>query len=244
MSLISFVQEFDGKEIGETNDCRPIFAKLLPALSQSELNELQGSIPCRIPGLIKDLLGITRGLAPCLESVDFSGLSYKDSFKRTDLLPHGLPIAEDGLGNYWVVDLNAHSRDWAPVFYLCNDPAVLVLQAKTFEDFIAQLISLAMKEDGSPIERMMDKYVERIFEEHPDEIDYAEASQRGDTQLSAFALQYGKDYRYIDLRDAHLGEGFCWKRFGDETLVQRALDQRIFAYKKRAGWLGRLFGKT
>ena len=98
MSIISLLQEFDGKELGE-EDGEPVIGRLMPGLNQGELKQLEGMIPCKIPSHISNLLSMTRGLKPALDCLDFSGLSLQAAFERKDLFPHGLPIAGDGMGN-------------------------------------------------------------------------------------------------------------------------------------------------
>lgn len=243
MSLLGLIQEFDGKEIGEDRNGNPIHGKLLPGATKADFLEIESLIPGPIPQHIRDALDTTRGLLPSLHSVDFTGLSLKDMIETADLCPHGWPIAGDEFGNFWVVDLLPNSKDWGPIYYVCHDPPVLVLQAQKFEDFVAQLIAYARKEVDSPIERVHDKLAHRVYHENPNVQSFEDASQlTGDGQLSAFAASLGKNYQFIDLRKAKVGDGFSWGRYGPDTEVRRAGEQRIFAYKKKAGFWQKLFG--
>lgn len=243
MSLLALIQEFDGKEIGEDRNGNPIHGKLLPGATKADLIEIAGLIPCPIPQHMKDVLDTTRGLLPSLHMVDFTGLSLKDLIETGDLCPSGWPIAGDEFGNFWVVDLLPNSKDWGPIYFVCHDPPVMVLQAQNFEDFVAQLIALARKEEDSPIERVTEKLAHRIYHENPNVQSYEDAKQLvGDGQLSSFASSLDKSYQFIDMRKARVGEGFSWGRYGPDTEIKRAGELRIFAYKKKAGFWQKLFG--
>lgn len=241
MSLISILQEFDGMELGEDNG-ELIYGKLLPGLSQKELQELQALIPCRIPPHVSEALSLSRGIDPALESIDFSGLSLADKFNQRDLLPHGLPVCGDGLGNFWVLDLNPHSRDWGPVFYVCQDPAVIVYQAKTFEEFLLQLIGFASFEENSPINLVHDNYAKLIWSENPNLIDEKNTFHIGDPDLGLFAQSLKRGYHFVDLRRPRIGDGFSFGRYGKKTEIKRYGYLPLFAYRKEVNWLFKLLG--
>lgn len=243
MSLISLLQEYDGKMLGEDDDSQPVYGKLLPGLSKNELAQLQGLIPCQIPPHMVELLTLTRGIKPALEEIDFSGLSLFEAFEILEIFPHGLPIAADGCGNFWVVDLEPKSKEWGPIFYACHDPPVIVWQAKTFEEFVAQLISFASFEEGSPINLVHDEYAFQIWRDNPGVISAADAVQPGDPDMGLFVQSLPKGYQFIDMRRPRLGEGFSWGRFGPGTEIVRNGYQRIFAYRKPAGFFEKLFCK-
>jgi cell wall assembly regulator SMI1 len=78
--------------------------ELFPGLSRAELQEFANRLPCRIPPEIEELLGACRGFYGTLEQVDFTGRDLMFEFEQA--FPDGLPIAADGYGNFWVVDLH------------------------------------------------------------------------------------------------------------------------------------------
>ena len=45
-----------------------------------------------------------------------------------ELFPHGLPLAHDGLGNSWIVDVTTESHSWGPIFCSSHDAPVIVYQ--------------------------------------------------------------------------------------------------------------------
>ena len=114
--------------------------KLLPPLGAAELAGLETRIPCPLPAEARELLAYSRGFenGP-VESVEFSGLI---DFGMEEIFPCPIPIAHDGFGNYWVVDLTSGSRAWAPIYYFCHDPAVIVFQSASLAEFIEELLKL------------------------------------------------------------------------------------------------------
>lgn len=245
MSIIALLQEFDGKEIGEKAR-QPITGKLTPGLSKAELARLQELVPCVIPPVTQEVLTLCKGIKPLSLDLDFSGLSLIDGFEMSDVFPHALPIAADGAGNFWVADLHKNSKDWGPIFYACHDPAVIVWQAKDFEEFVQQLISLAFSEDGSAIELIKEQYAFQIWQDNPNVIPIEKAVQAGDPDLSNFAKGLDKDFQFIDLRRPRIGDGFSWGRFGPDTEIRRHGEQRLFAYRKaprKPGFFSKLFGR-
>jgi len=242
MNIISLLQEFDGKEIGEDDSGDPVIGKLLPGLNQSEFKQLEAVIPCRIPSHIFDLLSMTRGIEPALDLMDFSGLSLRNDAPLPELFPTALIVAGDGLGNFWIVDLNEKSRDWGPVFFVSQKPSVVVWQAKTFEEFLSQLIAFASFEDGSAINLVYDNFAHKIDADNPNLITAEQAYHPGDPDFGLFVQSLKKGYQFIDLRNPKVGDGFSWRRWGDKTELHRYGGLRLFAYRKTPNYFQKLMG--
>ncbi len=242
MNLISRLQEFDGKSLGEDDDGEACFGKLLPGLNKKELEELQSTIPCSISAPMMDILSLTRGIEPAFESMDFSGLSLRQSFEMKGLMPNGLPIAADGFGNFWVADLTPQSKDWGPIFYVCHDPAVAVCQAKTFEEFIIQVMSFASFEENSLINHVHDICAAQIWRDNPGVVKTEDLMHPGDPDLGLFVQSLKKGYQFVDLRRARIGDGISWGRFGPKTELIRNGSQRLFAYRKEPNFIQKLLG--
>ena len=81
----------------------------LPGLSRTELKDFVGRMPCHIPLEIMELLGACRGFYGTVDQVDFTGRDLM--FEVEAAFPYGLPIAADGYGNFWVVDLVVADED-------------------------------------------------------------------------------------------------------------------------------------
>ena len=216
--------------------------RLLPPLSVEELAELEARIPCPLPADARELLSLARGFeGGPLESIDFSGLT-EPIFE--ELFPCALPVAHDGYGNYWIVDLTSASRLWGPLLYACHDPPVIVYQCADVATFIADALAMAEPPHGGPIDAVHEQYAMRIWRENPGTRTREEAVSLSDAVIRAFAEQLTPEHFVIDLRAAETGDGFSWGRFGPKTPVCRAGEARLFAYQRRPkSFLGSLFGR-
>jgi len=99
-----------------------------PPLTAAEIEALGARLERPVPPEVRDLLMIARGfLNGPLESLDFSGL---EGIGMEEIFPHGLDFAHDGLGNYWIADLeDPAAATWGPIYYLCHDPPVVAWQS-------------------------------------------------------------------------------------------------------------------
>jgi hypothetical protein len=147
--------------------------RLLAPLSEEEVAQLEARIPCVLPPDARELLTLARGFEGSpLESIDFSGL-MDPIFE--ELFPCGLPVAHDGYGNYWVVDLTSSSGQWGPILYLCHDPAVVVYQCPDIATFVADVLIMAEPPHGGPIDAGL-----------------ARESRRHDSRRSALLVRCGR----------------------------------------------------
>src|ERR671910_880335 len=88
-------------------DGQVVTLELIPGLSQAELQDFADQMPCRIPPEVSELLGSCSGFYGTLEQVDFTGRDLTFEFEAA--FPFGLPLAADGYGNFWVVDLHPNT---------------------------------------------------------------------------------------------------------------------------------------
>ncbi|MEV4052021.1 SMI1/KNR4 family protein [Amycolatopsis sp. NPDC049688] len=69
----------------------------------------------------------------------------------TGLAPDGLPIATDGFGNHWVVDVRDGRA--AEVLFIAHDPPVVLLQARSLGDFLVLWFETGLDPDeGGPLD--------------------------------------------------------------------------------------------
>jgi cell wall assembly regulator SMI1 len=213
---------------------------LAPPLSAAELVTLEASIPCALPPDARELLSFARGFdGGPLESLDFAGV---DEPIFDEVSPCALPIAHDGFGNFWVVDLTSDSTHWGPVVYICHDPPVVVHQCDDIATFIADVLRLAESPWDGPVDDVHEKHSMRIWRQNPhavsrdvvlghDSADTADVKPP-DAVLRAFAERLTSEHFITDRRDAKTGDGFSWGRFGPQTPVTRAGNDRIFAVQR------------
>jgi hypothetical protein len=240
MKPLDIIKEAEGTRFEDEDGYFEEF-KLLPPLTPGELQQLEARIPCPLPPGVRVLLEYCRGFDGVLESIDFSGL-YPE-FGMEEIFPHGVPIAHDGFGNYWVVDLTAQSETWGPIFFVCHDAPVVVFQTDSLAHFISEVIKLGHPPWKSEINDVHETHHARIWRENPGLLTYEQGLQSGDPDLVKFAEGLDDSWWVIDFREAATGDGFSWGRYGPATVITRYSDKRIFAVQKKKTLLQRIFKK-
>lgn len=216
--------------------------ELAPGRSPAEIEGLGAELGVPLPRELRELLAHTAGIdGTALDAIDFTGrsLSYEDK----EVFPAGLPIAGDGFGNFWVLDLAPAEAETAVVFFACHDPPVIVVQSPDLGEFLDQVLSKFVPPHESLVDDVREEGVFRIWRENPDTLDHA-AALTGDEGLRAFADELDDRFEFVDLRSAEIGTGFSWGRYGPRTEVRRHGYERLFAYARRErkpGLLRRLF---
>jgi hypothetical protein len=226
MSLADLVDRAKSRSVTPDGDRDPW--ELWPASSEAEIAELEARLPCALPSEIRELLTYCRGFTcGATDFVDFTGAAC--SFEHADLFPHGLPIAADGCGNFWVVDLTPDSRTWGPIYIACHDPRVVLYQSPNLEHFLCEM----GKASAPPYESLLnDVHEDRPFDvwrKNPGVKSHAECLAAPDTDLRAFAGTLGPEFEIIDLREAKVGFGLSWGRYGNGTVIRRHGMLPIFA---------------
>jgi len=95
-----------------------------PPWSPDDLARMRSQVGA-VPAQIRDLLERTGGFAAGPLEVEFR-FEPRDH-QGEPLVPSGLRLAEDGLGNHWT--LEPRGRPWGPVWFVCHDPASVVVAA-------------------------------------------------------------------------------------------------------------------
>ncbi len=214
---------------------------LSPGLSAFEIAKLEAELPCTIPPSIRELLEFCRGFSGPVELVDFTGASF--DVELSDMFPHGLPIAADGFGNFWVADLAPDSRDVAPIYFHCHDAPVLLYQSASLSDFLAELFKLAEPPFASLVDDVHEDRLFQVWRDNPGVATFEECVASSDDVLKAFAERLDETYLVIDMRESEIGFGFSWGRYGPQTVVRRHGTEPVFAYQIKRGWVSRLLGR-
>jgi hypothetical protein len=219
---------------------------LLPPSTSAEITSLESRLPCPLPEDIRELLLYCRGSScEALDFVDFIDFTGADCmFEYADAFPHGLPFAADGCGNFWVVDLWPDSRTWGPIYFACHDAPVILYQSASLQDFVEELMKALMPPFKSAVEDVCRDDLYNVWGTNPGVMSHEECIQSGDPELIAFATERGPKFQFIDLRNAKVGHGFSWGRYGAETTVRRWGRLPVFGYEKpeRRGLWARVFG--
>ena len=214
---------------------------LLPALTDSEIDDFAQSLPCTLPGDVRDLLRFCRGFEGVVaDVVDFTGRDFL--FGNETIFPHGLPIASDGYGNFWVIDLSPGSKAFAPIYFACQDAPVILYQSDSLSDFLTELFKACVPPHKNLIDDVHEDRLYDVWSANPGVIGYADCVASPDSVLNSFASDLDPSWYVIDLRNAEPGVGFSWGRYGPNTNIRRHGLLPIFAYPKR-GYFTRFFGR-
>jgi cell wall assembly regulator SMI1 len=217
--------------------------ELLPPATEAEIQQAEAALPGPLPAEIRDALRVSKGLAngplETFSLVDLEGFGLDEAF------PHPHSIAHDGFGNYWILDLLPDSGVWGPVFFACHDPPVIAYQAPTIEEFLRDAVAMWQGGPRSPVDVVHEDVVNRIWRENPDLLTPEAAAASADPTLRGFAASLPPTALIADLRQARVGQGFSWGRYGPKTGLLRAGRERIWAMvppERKPGFFGRLFG--
>lgn len=240
MSPLELVRLADGMRL-VNEDGEVEYLRLLPPLGPGEIAALEYRIPCAMPREARELFEFSRGFenGP-VESVDFSGLT---EFGMEEVFPCAIPIAHDGFGNYWVIDLTSQSETWGPVLFVCHDPAVIIFQSARLNDFISELLKLGNPPYASALDEVHEKAAFAVWKDLSGMRSPEDFASSPETELRDFAMGLDPDWLISDLRNASVGDGYPWGRFGPRTANRRMGEERVFAIKKqKSGWQ-RLLGR-
>ncbi len=205
---------------------------LRPPLTEQELADFEASLPCPIPGDVREVLSFARGFDGVLGGISFCG--SPGGFGLEEILPHAVTLAADGFGNFWIVDLTHESTSWGPIFYASHDAPVVVFQTESLLHFLQEVIRFGNKPWRSEIDDVHESLSDRIWRENPGVLSFAQCVNSEDRDLNAFAATLGETWQLIDLRNPNLGDGFSWGRYGPRTVNTRFGEKRIFAYQKKS----------
>jgi len=158
--------------------------QLAPALATTEIDELAAEVGVPLSGELRTLLGSTAGIdGGPLETIDFTGRSL--SVGAPETFPDGLPIAGDGFGNFWIVDLAPDHTETAPVFFLCHDPPVILYQSPDIGDFLHEAFRMLVPPHASAVDDVHEDRLFNVWRANPGTIDHC-AALAGDEQLRTF----------------------------------------------------------
>lgn len=216
--------------------------ELMPPLSAAEADAFAARLPCPLPAEIRALLAFCRGFTgAAVDIVDFTGEHC--SYEQREIFPHGLPIAGDGYGNFWVVDLLPSSQSWGPIYFACHDAPVILYQSPSLASFLTELFRASTPPHESLIDDVHEDRLFNVGRTNPGVQSYEQALNSGDSAVRAFAATLDATFEIVDLRNAAVGFGFSWGRYGPRTVVRRAGELPIFAVKKRSGFWERVLGR-
>jgi hypothetical protein len=224
-------------------DDEPVALELSPAIGSDQINVLERKVGQPLPEELRTLLSFCSGIDGCLETIDFTGARM--SFENKEVFPNGLPIAHDGFGNYWVLDVTPQTNKSAPVFFVCHDAPVVLYQSPDVASFLSEVFRMSTPPHKSLINDVHEDRLFNVWRKNPGMVDQPSASASSDPLLRSFASGLPEHFQIVDLRTVDTGMGFSWGRYGPRTEIRRHGYERIFAYTKppSTGFLAKLFGR-
>ena len=229
MTLLQIIKEIQSQTF--TDEDGPFEVEWFPGMTEEEVQAFSRSLPRPLFEDVRELLSYTRGFCGLTaDVVDFTGRDIL--FAQEAIFPHGIPIASDGCGNFWVVDLTPSSTTYGPVYFACHDPPIILFQSADLASFLEELINCYRPPFESSIDAVHQDRLHRVWRTNPGVISTTEARSSTDEHLVQFASTLDSSWSIIDLREAEVGFGFSWGRYGPRTELRRLGDLPIFAYRK------------
>jgi cell wall assembly regulator SMI1 len=158
--------------------------ELAPSLPPADIERLADELGVPLSRELRALLERTAGIddGP-LESIDFTGQSL--SFEAPEAFPSGLPIAGDGFGNFWILDLTPDEVETAPVFFACHDPPVILYQSPNIGDFLHEAFRMLVPPHASAVDDVHEDRLFNVWRDNPGTTERS-AALASDERLSAF----------------------------------------------------------
>jgi SMI1 / KNR4 family (SUKH-1) len=242
MNALEVIQAASAADLVDEDGERVVW-KPLPGLSSEAIAGLEGSLGFKLPQDLRDLLPHCAGVEGPLEGIDFTGRTL-GGFGKDDIFPRNIPIAHDGSGNYWVLDVTPESASIAAVFFACHDAPVILYQADSIAAFLSEVVRKYQPPHQSLIDDVHEDRLFEVWRKNPGTLTVADAASR-DEVLRAFAATLDDRFTIVDLRGARPGMGFSWGRYGPRTEIRRHGEHPVFAYaapENRSFW-SRLTGR-
>ncbi len=241
--LADTLREIAGKRQVDSDGNVTVF-QLLPPATAEQIRALEARLPSPLPDEIRAALAVTTGFVePPVESFSLLDL---EGFGLEEVFPDAYSLAHDGFGNYWVLDMLPGTSVWGPVYFACHDPAVIAYQSPSIEAFVRDLVDRAPDHPESPINRVHDDVVMRLWSDHSALIAQPAAAASTDPTLREFASSLSPDALIADLRKPSIGSGFSWGLHGPRTDIRRFGAEPLWALTRppaKPGFFARLFGR-
>src|SRR5258706_9505246 len=147
-------------------DGKEVELQLAPGLGPTDIERVAAETGAPLSRELRILLERTAGIdGGPLQAIDFTGHSL--SLGAPDTLPWGLPIAGDGFGNFWVVDLPPDEVDTAPVFFACHDPPVLLYQSPDIGGFLHEAFRMLVPPHASAVDDVHEDLFFNVCRDNP-----------------------------------------------------------------------------
>ena len=192
MTLVNIVRQASQQPLtAEDGTSSPLV--LEPPLSESDVQALETELPCPIPADVRELLRFCSGFSGgAVDFVDFTGRQCM--FEYAPAFPHGLPIAADGFGNFWVVDLLPTSTIWGPIYFACHDAPVILYQSATLQEFLSELFKSSVSPYQSLVNDVHEDRLFNVWRKNLGVLQHVECIVSNDLHLRFFAQDLGSTF--------------------------------------------------
>jgi hypothetical protein len=218
---------------------------LSPGATDDDLSRIEELLGLRLPTELRAALSLTTGFeAGPLLSFDLLDV---EGFGMDDVFPFAYPLAHDGAGNFWVLDLLPDMDACGPVFFACHDPPVVAFQSPDPASFVQAIGSVREGSAKSPVHNVQHDVTMAIWSSRSGLMTHESALASDDQALARFAGDFPSEAVFADLRAPVVGNGFPWGHFGPRTEWRRAGELRLWATvppAPRPGLIARLFGRS
>jgi hypothetical protein len=211
-------------------------------LDRTEIDAIATRIGAPLPDDLRTLLAACSKIDGLELEIDFTG---GPSFEMAEIFPHGLPIAGDYTGNFWVIDCTSNDAESA-IFYAGHDAPVVLWQGRGLDGFLGELRRWHQPPNASQLRDVKDDRLHQVWRTNPGTLTHAGALASPDDDVRAFAATLDETWTIVDMRAAERGAGFSWGRYGPRTRLRRHGGARLFAYARpepKPGWFSGLFGR-
>jgi cell wall assembly regulator SMI1 len=224
-------------------DGTPMNIEFYEGLSEHEIDQLEVEHSLTLQTEVRELLTESSGMRNCGDVICEFAFDGLKSFQFSECFPNSLPIAHDGCGNFWVLDLCADIAWSGRIYLISHDPAVVLYQSHSLADFLMDFFKSYQSPHINLIEHTTSNFLLQVWKENPDILDYETCLFSKDDKLISFAQSLDKEFTFIDLREPQPGLGFSWGRYGPKTILKRHDSYPIFAYKRavKASLLSSIF---
>lgn len=234
MTPLQALRELQSRSLVTVEEGEPCDAELLPGMSQGEIDRFEERVGAPLPAEIRELLEAAGGV-----EVDSDLLAWNGGVAGQYIpgaFPCSIPVLEDGCGNSWDVDIDAQTGKWGAVYFLCHDPAVVVLQAESLADFIVQFAddSCQPEREGS-LYHISERLVNKVWDTGGGTLGASQLRMSADPVLRRAASGVDGEGLVCDMRRAGMGEGFAWGRYGPRTRVMRPGPEPVWVIDRPAG---------
>ena len=209
---------------------RPVPLHLRPPPDDATVSGLRSryaALGAVLPAELVRLLELTSGTEELLD-LDLTG--ERHSIEVAELLPAGHPVAADGFGNFWLLDLTPDTVETAPVFFAGHDAPVLLYQAASLGDFLDQALGALEPGRDTTIDDVHENRLFQVGRRAPQSMPWRAATTSDDQALRDFAASLDEAWTVVDLRRREVGMGVPWGAHGPRTRLARHGWERIFGY--------------